>query len=145
MECDTAHANHTAVPLPSNPTATAISLWNDGRPGHVVVRATDPELFSCPFLMMSSPGTAGFTEREIQGLREYLLKGGFLWADDFWGDASWAHWEEQLSRILPGYALQDITPGHPLYDTFYLIRELPQIPALNRWRPGMSTAARLNI
>jgi len=123
-------------------TVTGISRWNDGRPGHVVVRATSPELFQCPFLMMSSPGTAGFTDQEVRALREYLLKGGFLWGDDFWGDASWAHWEQQLARILPGLTVRDIEPGHPLYDTFYLVRELPQIPSLNRYRPGLGTSER---
>ncbi len=34
-------------------------------------------------------------------LREYLLKGGFLWVDDFWGDAAWEQWVEEIQRVLP--------------------------------------------
>jgi len=82
--------------------------WRNGEPGHTVVNATDPELFQCPFVMMASPGTAGFTPIEVERLREYLLKGGFLWGDDFWGNASWAHWERELAKVLPEYAIVDI-------------------------------------
>ena len=70
-------------------TTTHISRWNDGEPGHAVVRPTDPTLFSCPFVIMSDAGTVGFSDTEVARMREYLLKGGFLWADDFWGDRAW--------------------------------------------------------
>ena len=115
-------------------TLTPISRWSNGNPGHTVVVATDPELFQCPFLMMASPGTAGFSGIEVERLREYLLKGGFLWGDDFWGNASWAHWEREISSIV------DLPLDHPIFSTFYWVDELPQIPSLNRWRPGMSTS-----
>src|SRR5215213_5956456 len=52
---------------------------------HLVVRPTDPELNQCPFVMASDPGSAGFSAEDAEGLRTYLLKGGFLWVDDFWG------------------------------------------------------------
>src|SRR5215212_5071692 len=50
---------------------------------HLVVRPTDPELNQCPFVMASDPGSAGFSTEDAEGLRTYLLKGGFLWVDDF--------------------------------------------------------------
>jgi hypothetical protein len=121
-------------------THTRISKWGNGEPGHTVVVATDRELFQCPFLMMASPGTAGFNDTEAAQLRQYLLKGGFLWADDFWGNASWAHWEGEIGRILPEYQIVDLPLNHPIFSTFYWVDEVPQIPSLNRWRPGMSTS-----
>jgi hypothetical protein len=90
--------------------------------------------------MMASPGTAGFSTQEAERLREYLLKGGFLWGDDFWGEASWAHWAREIGKILPEYPIVDLDPTHPIFSTFYFVEELPQIPSLNRWRPGMSTS-----
>lgn len=119
---------------------TPIAKWADGQPGHTVVRATDEEIFRCPFVMMSSPGTVGFTDEEADALRTYLLKGGFLWGDDFWGNASWDHWVSEIGRVLPGYEISDIPVTHPLFSTYYNLEALPQIPALNRWRPGMSTS-----
>ena len=123
-------------------TSTRMSRWDDGSPGHTVVRATDPELFSCPFVMIASPGTAGLSDADIQSLRTYVLKGGFLWGDDFWGDDSRAHFERIVQEMLPEYPITEITPEHPLFDSFYLVKELPQIPSLNRWRPGRCTCER---
>ena len=57
-----------------------------GEPKHLLVRLTDTALFDCPFVMMTEPGGAGFDTEEAANLRLYLEKGGFLWADDFWGD-----------------------------------------------------------
>ncbi len=31
----------------------------------------------------------------------YLLKGGFVWVDDFWGTYAWNNWVSQLARVLP--------------------------------------------
>jgi len=123
-------------------TTTGIAYWSDGRSGgigHTVVRADDPELMRCPYLNMASPGTAGFNEREREGLRNYLLKGGFLWADDFWGNGPWNQWMSQISQILPEYPVVELTPDHPLFSILYKVPEVPQIPSLNRWSPGMPT------
>lgn len=133
-------ADYNLMTRLSQLTHTPIARWADGSPGHTVVLGNDPELFRCPFLMMASPGTAGFTEEEAAGLRQYLLKGGFLWADDFWGNASWTHWETEIGRILPEYGIVDLPLDHPINSSFYFLDELPQIPSLNRWRPGMSTS-----
>lgn len=124
-------------------TTTEVAYWRDGRSGgmgHTVVRATDPDLFRCPWLVMASPGSAGFDPDEGDALRAYLLKGGFLWADDFWGDGPWNHWVDQISRVLPEYSIVELPPEHPLFSILYDVREIPQIPSLNRWRRGMSTA-----
>src|SRR5829696_3951630 len=53
-------------------TKTAVSRQADGEPNHLVVRATDPQLFKCPWVQMSDAGTAGFSEEEAVRLREYL-------------------------------------------------------------------------
>ena len=47
-------------------------------------------------------GTLEFTDAEVRGLRAYLLKGGFLWVDDFWGTRAWAQWTAQMQRVLGG-------------------------------------------
>src|SRR3954447_19742168 len=58
-------------------TKTPISTDATGEPNHLVLRLTDPELFQCPFIMMTEVGAAYFSPEEAQKLREYLLKGGF--------------------------------------------------------------------
>jgi hypothetical protein len=101
---------------------------------------------------MASAGTVGFSDAEAFSLREFLLKGGFLWADDFWGDASWSHWVSEISRVLPEYEIVQMTPsmdaeagekrGGGIFDLLYVIPEVPQIPSLNQWRQGNSTSER---
>ena len=67
-------------------TRANIARDERGDPFHAVVSATDPDLYACPFLFASDVGTIQFKEIEAVRLRDYLLKGGFLWADDFWGE-----------------------------------------------------------
>jgi hypothetical protein len=95
-----------------------------------VVRPTDPTLFSCPFVIMSDAGTVGFSDTEVQRMREYLLKGGFLWADDFWGDRAWVQFASEIGRVLPGYAIVEMTPEHPLFQAYYTVKRVPQVPSI---------------
>jgi Domain of unknown function (DUF4159) len=115
-------------------TTTPPSAWSDGRPGFTIVSATDPELFECPFLFSSDVGTLTFSDEEVENLRTYFEKGGFLWADDFWGTPAWRHWSEQIGRVFPEYDIQDLPLNHPLFSIFYNVEAIPQIPSIQYWR-----------
>lgn len=115
-------------------TTAKPARWSDGQPGNSVVRATQEELYECPFIFMSDVGTVGFSELEVVRLRDYLLKGGFIWVDDFWGDRAWQQWENEIGRVLPDYPIVDITPDHMLMHTLYVVEEVPQIPSIQWWR-----------
>jgi hypothetical protein len=117
-------------------TKARVSRNLSGEPNHVVVRATDNELFQCPFVIISDPGTVGFADDEVARLREYLLKGGFLWADDFWGTRAWEQWESEIGRILPPleFPIINLTAEHPLFRTMFELKEIPQIPNIGHWR-----------
>ncbi|HWV58882.1 MAG TPA: DUF4159 domain-containing protein [Longimicrobiales bacterium] len=145
-------ADHNFLTRFEELTAGTISMWESGEPGYAAVRATDPELFRCPFLFMTDPGSATFDEREVQRLREYLLKGGFLWADDLWDDSgAWSILRRNLERILPGHEVVEITADHPLLSAHYVIPRVPQIPSVQSWRrngltsevPGRTDTPRL--
>jgi hypothetical protein len=117
-------------------TKTRVSQMPDGKPNHLVVRATDDALFECPFILMEDAGTARFSDDEVTRLRAYLLKGGFLWVDDFWGDRAWHQWQDELARVLPPieYPVVDLTPDHPMFRMMFTIKSMPQIPAISYWR-----------
>ena len=117
-------------------TRTRVSMDTDGRPDYLTVRLTDEAMFQCPYLHMEDVGTVTFSEREIEALREYLLKGGFVWVDDFWGSYAWEQWVAEISRVLPPaeYPIQDIPINHPLMKAQYEIKEFPQIPSIQSWR-----------
>ena len=114
-------------------TRTPVSLIGGGYPNHLVVRLTDPELFQCPFVMMLEVGSLFFDDVEAAALRQYLLKGGFLWVDDFWGSYAWEWWENQLRKVFPRteYSIVDLTPDHPLFSSQFVVDAVPQIPSIN--------------
>lgn len=111
-------------------TRTRVSVDASGEPNHLLVRPTDDTLFQCPFLLMSAPGSAFFSDEDADRLRTYLLKGGFLWADDFWGSYQWDQWETQLRKVLPldTYAMTDLALDHPMLRAQFIMNEIPQIP-----------------
>ena len=115
-------------------TTASISRWSNGDPGFAQVTLQDPDLFGCPFLKMQGGANYDFTPEEIATLRQYVLKGGFLWEDDNWTDADWEYIEANLVRILPAHPIVEITPGHPLLSALYNISEIPQIPSIESWR-----------
>jgi hypothetical protein len=126
-------------------TKTPISQDLAGMPRHVVVRFTDDALFRCPLAMIEDAGTAGLSDAEVEGLRAYLLKGGFLWVDDFWGTRAWEAWLAQLERALPRgeYSIVDLPGDHPVFRTLYEVAKLPQIPSIQFWREsGGATSER---
>ena len=117
-------------------TKTRVSKTADGHPNHLVVRLTDDELFQCPFVEMEDVGTARFSDEEVKRLREYLLKGGFIWVDDFWGEEAWWQWVEEIQRVLPkkDYPIRPVTPDHPIFRTLFQVTKVPQIPSIAHWR-----------
>jgi hypothetical protein len=126
-------------------TETPISHDESGEPNHVIVTPTDPHLFQCPFVMMTEVGAAFFDETDAAKLREYLLKGGFLWADDFWGEYAWYIWEREIRKVLPAgeFPLVDLPMDHPIFNISYLIWKIPQIPSIDFWfRSGFQTSER---
>jgi len=119
-------------------TKINVPLDESYEPNFVVVRLDDPLLDKCPLLYMEDVGTARFTDDEVKGLRDYLLKGGFLQADDFWGTAAWLQWVDEISRVLPPaeYPIFDIPPTHPIMHSLYDVKGIEQVSSIQFWRRG---------
>lgn len=93
-----------------------------------VIDITDPELFDYPFTYIVEPGGLTFLDNEVPILRRYLLNGGFLMFDDFWGEAEWANLEMEIKRVLPEYEIVDLSMDHPIFHIVFDIKETLQIP-----------------
>ena len=117
----------TRTPMRTNPR---------GRPEHLVVEFTDDDLFQCPFTFMSDVGTMAFDSEEADRLREYLLRGGFLWVDDFWGTRAWNSWVREIRKVLPEdeYPIEDVPPGSTIFNALYVVYDVPQVPSIQHWR-----------
>jgi hypothetical protein len=120
-------------------TKTPVNFDESHEPNHVVIQATEAELFKCPFVMMSEFGGALITPEEAAALRGYLQKGGFLWVDDAWGDYAWQHWVQELRKVLPeaGYPIFEVPLNHSILHSLFDSNRVPQIPAIgNAGRNG---------
>jgi hypothetical protein len=91
--------------------------------GSNILTLDDPELFKFPVAYMSEPGFWVPDEKEQAGLRQYLLKGGFLIVDDFAGN-HWFNFESQMRKVLPEARIVPLTAAHPIFDSFYRIESL---------------------
>ena len=117
-------------------TKTTVSFAAPDEPNHLVVRLTDETLFQCPFVMMTEVGAAYLDAEEAEALQKYVLKGGFLWADDFWGQWAWEAWTEQITKAFPSaqYPIRDLPNDHPLFRSIFDIGGgVPQIASIGHW------------
>ena len=130
----------------SEMTSTHVNFDQLGDPNHWVVSLVDDSLFGCPFIMTSDVGTMSLRPVEVVRLRDYLLKGGFLWVDDFWGSRSWRQWAGQIAKVLSPaeYPIKDLSLDHQLFRTMFNILEIPQISNIHfwRWSGGATTSER---
>ena len=90
------------------------------------VTLMDDKLWDYPFIHMTGHGNIKLSDAEVVRLREYLLRGGFLHADDNYGlDESF---RREIARVFPDRALVDVPLSHPVYHAVYdLPKGVPKI------------------
>ncbi len=117
-------------------TRVTLDTNHGGDPEYVVVRPTDPALFQCPFILVEDGGTAAFSDGDVIALREYLQKGGFIFASDYWGTRAGAQWDEEIGRVLPKerYPIINLTKEHPIWHTQFEVDHVAQMPSIQFWR-----------
>ena len=88
-----------------------------------ILTLDDPELFKYPVAYLCEAGYWLPSEAEVTGLRNYLLKGGFIIFDDF-ARSDWYNFEAQMRRVLPNLRPVRLTTDDKVFDAFYRIRSL---------------------
>ena len=126
---------------------TKINVAFDGpqQPRHLIVELTSDELSrQCPIIIMQEVGRLLFSTEDAEHLRTYLLKGGFLWVDDFWGSYAWNVWQTEIRKVFPAseYPIVDLEASHPLYHTMFDLEGVPQIPGIGTWLGSGQTSER---
>jgi len=94
---------------------TSLLVDPDGR----VIRLTDEELFHYPWIYIVEAGALTLQEEEAATLRRYLLNGGFLVVDDFWGDAEWENFYREIKRVFPERELEELPMTHPIFRSVF--------------------------
>ena len=108
-----------------------------------VLTLDDPELFRYPIAYIIEVGWWTMSDRELQNLRDYLFKGGFLIVDDFkpegWRGIPGGGWEPfraNVARLLPGARIFEMDESDPIFHAFFDIRTLDNFPqAYNYGKP----------
>ena len=100
-----------------------ISVLRPHTEGSNIHTLDDPALMKYPVAYVSEPGYWIPSESEVEGLRQYLAKGGFVIFDDFMG-REWVNFEQQIRRVLPGAPIVRMDVSHPIFDSFFHIESL---------------------
>jgi hypothetical protein len=113
---------------------TSLKVDPNGR----IMRLTDPDLFRFPFIYIIEPGHIALSPDETVALRRYLLNGGFLMVDDFWGEEEWRALHYAMKQVFPEREPVELPLEHPIFHCVYDLKEKPQIPAIGVAMDGRS-------
>jgi len=99
----------------------------------------DPRLNDYPFIYMVEPGSLLITDSEAVILRKYLLGGGFLMLDDFWGVREGENAADQIKKAFPEREFEELRLDHPVFHCVFDLKEKPQVPGIRMWeRTGLT-------
>jgi hypothetical protein len=88
----------------------------------------DIDAYYWPFLISGLVGAWDLTDDQARKLRDYLLRGGFLLCDSFYGTVEWQGFVAGIRRVFPDRPIVDLPSTHPIFHTVYDLTERPQIP-----------------
>ena len=100
------------------------------QPGLNFVDITTKDLARYPFVYLAGAGRLALSEDEAAAVRRYLLNGGFMMVDDFWGDDEWGSFSQQARLIFPDRAPEAMDLTHPIFHVVYDFKKQPQIPSV---------------
>lgn len=109
-------------------TLTSLKVNPDGR----FLRLTDLELVNYPFIYMVEPGSLFLDGAEAEALRKYLLNGGFVWLDDFWGENEWNNMADEFKKVFPDRNWVELPIKDPLYHCVFDIKSKEQVPNVDQ-------------
>ena len=121
--------------LPAVTRMTNIEVAPDSR--HLTLE--DDNIFDYPWLFLQQPGRGNWHPqgKELERLREYLERGGFLVVDDFHGEYEWESVREAMTTLLPGRPIIDIPEQDPLHHILFDLDKRTQIPGERHLYSGM--------
>jgi hypothetical protein len=94
------------------------------------------DVYDWPYLVVGLPGFWELTDEQIDKLRDYLLRGGFLLADSFFGSDEWEGFEYYMHKVFPDRPIIDLPTSHPLFHAVYDLTDPGQVPNWNSLNRG---------
>lgn len=108
-----------------------VSLIDTGRLSYQIVDLASPEIFKYPFSYVSHPGEVFPSDEEIENLRNYIERGGFIMLDDFGGQGQGPEemeaFKDILRRAFPGREMYPLKQDHELLRLSYEIDDFKMV------------------
>ncbi len=86
------------------------------------------DVYNWPWLYAVRPGEWLLTDTQAHKLRDYLLRGGFFMADDFWGTPEWAVFWDSMGRVFPDRKAVELENNNAIFHTIYDLDDRYQVP-----------------
>jgi hypothetical protein len=114
-------------------TATAIQVEDP-----IVLALDNPKLWEYPWIYFVEPGNLKLLDSDVPILREFLLRGGSAYFDDFHGQPEWDNLAHELKRVFPDREIVEVPKDHPVFSCFYKMDGYPQVAGLGSFLAGRS-------
>lgn len=90
------------------------------------VETDSPDIFNYPFVHMTGHGNVYFSDEDAKNLRNYLISGGFLHADDNYGMNP--YFRKAIKKVFPNKKLVELPVNHPIFSSAFTFKDgLPKI------------------
>ena len=99
----------------------------------------DDRIFDYPILYIVEPGFMDLSTEQAARLREYIMRGGFIFLDDFWGEYEWQNVQEQFQKIVPEFEIKDLPLNHPIFHSYLDVEEVVQVPNVYNAQRGITS------
>jgi hypothetical protein len=99
----------------------------------------DERIFDYPILYAVEPGFMELSTEQAARLREYIMRGGFIFWDDFWGAYEWENVQEQIHKIDPEFEIRDLPLSHPIFHSYLDVEEVVQVPNIYNAQRGATS------
>jgi len=96
----------------------------------------DDDVYNFPFLYAVQVGQWDLTDAQAVKLRDFILRGGFLMVDDFWGPTQWQTFEASMSRVFPDLIPLDLNNDSPIFHSVYDLQNRYQVPGARYLETG---------
>jgi len=109
-----------------------------GRSVEQPINLDDGAVYDWPWLYAVQPGHWQLTDSQAKTMREYLLRGGFFMADDFWGQDEWEIFMATMRKVLPGREPVDLSNDDPIFHAVYDLSERYQVASEGSAQRGVT-------
>src|SRR6185312_8287109 len=102
------------------------------------VNLDEGDAYDWPWLYSVQAGRWNLSDRQALQLREYLLRGGFLMADDFWGEDDWQNFASNMKRVFPDREIVDLSNDANIFHSVYDLSDRYQVASQGSVNRGVT-------